>query len=119
MAQGWWRGVLDTLTARAVRERLDKRRLQAEIDIHRLYLLTAFRERLVAGERHHAAACMLTVSMRGKVPAWCKPYTCARHSRLLVEIAGEAITDSVADDLDQAAQRMGHEVGFMVLQLRA
>ena len=54
MAQGWWRGVLDTLTARAVRERLDKRRLQAEIDIHRLYLLTAFRERFAAGEHHDA-----------------------------------------------------------------
>ena len=46
----WWRNVLDKLTARAVRERLDKRRLQAEIDTHRLYLLTTFRDRLAAGE---------------------------------------------------------------------
>ena len=46
----WWRNVLDKLTARAVRERLDKRRLQAEIDTHRLYLLTTFRDRLAVGE---------------------------------------------------------------------
>lgn len=52
----WWRNVLDKLTARAVRERLDKRRLQAEIDTHRLYLLTTFRDRLAAGE-HCACDC--------------------------------------------------------------
>lgn len=49
MAQKWWKGLLDKLTARAVREQLDKRRLQAEIDTHRLYLLTSSHARRAAG----------------------------------------------------------------------
>lgn len=45
--------MLDKLSARAARERLDKRRLQAEIDTHRLYLLTSFQARCSAGELWH------------------------------------------------------------------
>lgn len=46
----WLSGAVDKLTARAVREKLDRRRLQAELDTHRLYLLTThLRQRTAQG----------------------------------------------------------------------
>ena len=45
----WARELLDTLTARAIRTRLDRRRLQDELDIHRLYLLTSLHARRTTG----------------------------------------------------------------------
>lgn len=41
----WAKNVADRLTARAIKDQLDRRRLQAEIDAHRLFLLTTFYER--------------------------------------------------------------------------
>ncbi|KAK9790327.1 hypothetical protein WJX73_009725 [Symbiochloris irregularis] len=44
-----WRKLLDRLTLRAVRERLDRRKLQQEMDVHRLFLLTSHHEAASAG----------------------------------------------------------------------
>ena len=38
--------ILDALSLKAVRHRLDKRKLQEELDLHRLYLITAYHDRL-------------------------------------------------------------------------
>lgn len=44
----WAKSVVDRLTARAITEQLDRRRLQAEIDSHRLFMLTTFHDRRTA-----------------------------------------------------------------------
>ncbi|KAL4517192.1 hypothetical protein Ndes2437B_g06799 [Nannochloris sp. 'desiccata'] len=38
--------ILDALSLKAVRHRLDKRKLQEELDLHRLYLITAYHHRV-------------------------------------------------------------------------
>lgn len=41
--------LLDRLSVKAIFNRLDKRKLQHELDTHRLFLVTSHRDRLAAG----------------------------------------------------------------------
>ena len=38
--------ILDALSLKAVRHRIDKRKLQEELDLHRLYLIISYQDRL-------------------------------------------------------------------------
>jgi len=44
--------LVDRLSVKAIFNRLDKRKLQNELDTHRLYLVTSHFDRLKAGGRH-------------------------------------------------------------------
>ena len=73
MALAWLRGAVDKLTARAVREQLDRRRLQSELDTHRLFLLTTHHRRRTpeggpAAEDLDAEAQRLGFEARGPRP---------------------------------------------------
>ena len=43
--------LVDRLSVKAIFNRLDKRKLQNELDVHKLYLITSHFDRLAAGAR--------------------------------------------------------------------
>jgi hypothetical protein len=78
----WAKSVVDRLTTRAITEQLDRRRLQAEIDTHRLFLLTAFYERRVATGGPTAEALDEEAQALGfEVGRWCTIQSITDHSQ--------------------------------------
>jgi len=96
--------VLDKWSIKAINRRLDKRKLQQEIDIHRLFLLTTFRQRCLSGE------CALALEQVWADGGYaCEGYTvidqftAASTPSLCVQVAtfGLAVARNIPKDMSQ------------------
>lgn len=91
--------LVDRLSVRAIFNRLDKRKLQYELDTHRLYLITSHFDRLHTGDHK---SCF-------------KPHTepifLGQYLRIKkLELAGEDFGEQYVQKLAAEAQQLGHEV---------
>lgn len=86
---------VDRLSVKAIFNRLDKRKLQNELDIHRLYLVTSHFDRLTAG---------------GYTPFCVKSGICHNLCTCMSIYAGTSLGENYVQDLAAEAQKLGHEV---------
>ena len=87
--------LVDRLSVKAIFNRFDKRKLQNELDTHRLYLLTSHFDRLAAGAQEVKP---------DSLPAYKSlfPHTASR--------VGRELGQHYVEELAAEAQRLGHEV---------